>query len=776
MSAARRSGRAQVPNKKYSDGLANEINDLLGSDSEINGDAGSEDSADEFNEQDAVAAAQDEDDINDEASDLEAGRSSAGEGAADADADYENDLVEFETPVARPKKKPKREALTIEELGNLPAFDPRATKASRYEPLHTRGVVELEHHDSRHRQVTTSFGPGTEDVAAYIRTKSKWYDQLCFPTAIPHLKTGVGGLAYSFFYPEAKRAKERKAGWQWYYENGGRESFRKNQKSIDLAFKESYSFRPPQTSRCNLVYGSTKQPKYLSVAPGQSIPLRSAFDAPIKGRKSGYVLNVGGRVQCLEWIPNQPGGSQYLCAVTQRSSYQNEKGYLGATDKTRGTKAFTPSPQYRTCMEIWVLDAKTDDDLQDPHCRAIFSWDWGDLRCMQWCPVPIGPDSDYNSDHIRLGLLAGIWTDGYIRVLDLSIGRENDSTQHTHIIHAAFENRPPDTLCTHLCWLSSRNLAASCANGFVCVWDLATILTSPQPTTITTQDASESSSNSTSPPNSRPWFYHPLHTSYIYTLTSGYPSRPHMLFTTSIDGHTRVTDLRHPTADTATTSRTRVTLPPILWSDHTQSLISTDENFALKLNPLRRFYSGTSFARTEGLVTCLAGGVGQPGVLAGCADGRVWSGNPARRSGGRSRGDGGGAWRGCWFEHTWRRGVSTPAASGRPDGGADGDAMGVDDDGSAGGTQEEKERDERLREPLVRIVDGFKIERANTGNASMEKGKKKAVLGGNTITIHEEKTAVTKVAWNPNLRFGTWAAAGMVSGLVRIENLAVDAE
>lgn len=771
MRAARRSGRAQVSNKKYSNDLSAEISDLLGSDSEANIEEGSEDSADDFNEQDAVAAAQEENDIDDDASDYEAGRSSADEGAADADADYENDLVEFETPIARPKRKPKREALTVEELGKLPAFDPRATKPSRYEPLHTRGVVELEHHDSKHRQVTTSFGPGTEDVAAYIRTKSKWYDQLCFPTAIPHPKTGVGGLTYSFFYPEAKREKERNGGWLWYYENGGRDAFRKFQKSVDLALEESHSFRPPPTRRCNLVYGSTKQPKYLSLAPGQIVGLRNAFDTPFKGRKSGFILNVGGRVQCLEWIPNRYARNQYLCTAMQRSSYQNETEFIKETDKIHGAKAFIPSPPYWSCMEFWELTANNEDDLQNLQCSAVLSWDWGDMRCMQWCPVPRRADSDYDGDCIHLGLLAGIWTDGYIRVLDLAISKQNNSTQYMHITEAAFESKPPDTLCTNLCWLSSQNLAASCANGFVCVWDLAAIL-SPSPST--SQPPQAPSSHATANSNPRPWFYHPLHTSYIYALTSGYPSRPQMIFTTSIDGHTRVTDLRHPTVDTATTSRTRVTLPPILWSDHTQSLVSTDESFLLKLNPLRRFYSGSAFGRCEGLVTCLSGGVCQPAVLAGCTDGRVWCVNPVRRIGGRSRGDGAGTWRGCWFEHTWRRGIPGPEISAAMERGTDGDAMDVDQDGNAGATQEKNDREEKLRDPLVRIVDGFKLERASTGNAPMEKGKKKAVLGGNTITIHEEKTAITKVAWNPNLRFGTWAAAGMASGLVRIENLAVD--
>jgi len=409
-------------------------------------------------------------------------------------------------------------------------------------------------------------------------------------------------------------------------------------------------------------------------------------------------------------------------------------------------------------MEVWEFDANGEDILQDPRCRAVFSWDWGDLKRMQWCPVPT-PADHLRSDpsKIPLGLLAGIWSDGYIRVLDLSLSIDNtDPIQYTHISSAAFESRPPDTVCTSLTWLSSQNLAASCANGFAAIWDLAAILT---PYVTPTQQPKSSTTGS------RPWFYRCLHFSYIYGLISGYPSRPHMLFSTSIDGHIRVIDARSPSTDTAAALRTRVQLPPLAWSDHSQALLSSDEGGALKLNPLRRFFSATVFARCSGIATDMATSVLHPFVLASCADGTVWACNPVRRVGGKNRGPDakGGAWVLCWFEHTWRRGIAT----GNED---DEDAMEVDG--------QEHERSQVLRQPLIRIVDGFKAVKTGVGPSPGDSDgkKKKAAPVSNVVTIHEERTAISKVSWNPNLRFGTWAAAGTVSGLVRIENLAVDAK
>ena len=40
-------------------------------------------------------------------------------------------------------------------------------------------------------------------------------------------------------------------------------------------------------------------------------------------------------------------------------------------------------------------------------------------------------------------------------------------------------------------------------------------------------------------------------------------------------------------------------------------------------------------------------------------------------------------------------------------------------------------------------------------------------------TIHEAEEGVTQVVWNPNLACGGWIAAGMGSGLVRVQDLTI---
>ena len=66
----------------------------------------------------------------------------------------------------------------------------------------------------------------------------------------------------------------------------------------------------------------------------------------------------------------------------------------------------------------------------------------------------------------------------------------------------------------------------------------------------------------------------------------------------------------------------------------------------------------------------------------------------------------------------------------------------------------------------------------NEGGEELPEGDRRGV---NALTfdpirfsIHEPLTRVASVAWNPNVEFGWWAAAGMASGLVRIMDLGVE--
>ena len=70
-------------------------------------------------------------------------------------------------------------------------------------------------------------------------------------------------------------------------------------------------------------------------------------------------------------------------------------------------------------------------------------------------------------------------------------------------------------------------------------------------------------------------------------------------------------------------------------------------------------------------------------------------------------------------------------------------------------------------------MEGYKIEQGQRQyrEGSMQNSDDKE-HGLHFHTVHEELTAVTALAWNPNRECGAWAVAGMANGLVRVEDLA----
>ena len=295
----------------------------------------------------------------------------------------------------------------------------------------------------------------------------------------------------------------------------------------------------------------------------------------------------------------------------------------------------------------------------------------------------------------------------------------------------AFQARPPNTLCTCITWLSATDIAVGSAHGFLAIWDINPLNASlPQNTT----DATTSLLAPT------PWLYLPLHGSYILGVTSAYPTYPHLLITSSIDGYTRLTDLRSPQTDTVVSLRSRIASPLLCFSPALVSLISTEDNDSARAYPLRCFYTSVGFARGGALPLCLSTGHFHPMVLVGCADGALIASNPMRKVLYRKAVQ----HQQTVFRHEWTR------HAGRG---------------------------------VSRITEGYKAESMAFQRATKGSKRKKGGGGGGgggggdgdgTIsTIHEAETAVTQVVWNSNLSCGGWIAAGMGNGLVRVQDLAI---
>lgn len=271
-----------------------------------------------------------------------------------------------------------------------------------------------------------------------------------------------------------------------------------------------------------------------------------------------------------------------------------------------------------------------------------------------------------------------------------------------------FEAIPPSTVCTAVTWLSPSDIAVGCANGFVAAWNIAS--------------AAESA----------PFVYQRIHRTYILDLNSAYPTYPHLLGSTSMDGDVRLVSLLDPEKDVTETGHMRLPPPQIPYFPLLQSFLSTDENDFVRMFTVRRFITTNVVIKCEGPISAMAAGSPwHPSILLGCTDGTVVATNPIRKVAHHKEKQ----LKLVWFVHEW--------APGRKAG-----------------------------EPRVsRFRDGFSAD--NTNLLRNFSGDPRLVNGVMIKPIFDEGAHITALSWNPNQHCASWVGAGMGCGLVRVEDLAI---
>lgn len=207
-----------------------------------------------------------------------------------------------------------------------------------------------------------------------------------------------------------------------------------------------------------------------------------------------------------------------------------------------------------------------------------------------------------------------------------------------------------------------------------------------------------------------------------------------------------------------------------------------DEHYILKHTPIRRYYHNLYSMRLESSITRVATSPVHPAMLVASVEGIVEASNPIGRIANYKTIP----WQQKWFVHEWRRPVDELVVKPAP---VEDIAMPDVDATETPNTPSAERHDvastivsasipkevpsqEILSHPLARITEGYRavqpgiqhsVASKKPNNPEMNKG----------LTIYEAKSAVTALAWNPNLQYGTWAVAGMADGLLRVENIGV---
>ncbi|KAK6432264.1 hypothetical protein LTR95_011568 [Oleoguttula sp. CCFEE 5521] len=591
-----------------------------------------------------------------------------------------------------------------------------------------RGLPDHNHRSVK-KQLTIEllFGRDPDDWARVKIACDKWDQDGPLPGLREPDAKGKGGFHYSYWQGEEGRQRERDEGWKWYFDQGGREHLQERQAFTRITAKEAtlYDSVRDVPDRAFLM-GSVNTPNLTKLAKDQSVSIDDAWTAisdrshDAKPRRSGFVLNLGARVRCLEWAPNQDDDYQYL-ATTVLPEIQ--------VDARNGASAYVPRPASPASVQIWQFAPDDEGQMRHeaaPFLNTLLCTDWGDARALKWCPASRSPIQTKLSRNV--GLLAGVWADGGLRVLDITVPRNTKTTTYSRVDSAPVVAHAPNTLFTALSWLSSTRLAAATANGCVAVFSLPSALSLDPSIPL------------------RPELHARIATGYILGLTSCYPSHPSLILTSSTDGFPRLTDLSslRPSSHEATViaQRSRTTVDLMAWHEFSQAAMTLDESLTVKALALRRFFTSVNLGRGKAAGTALATSPCHPSLLWGTTKGDVIALNPMARI----RRPKIKPVHQTWFSHEYRRAspseISDPA-----------NPVGV--------------------HGLSRFTDGYKVEDVlrDFHPRRAYEGEKGASGNPTVHTLYEEETAITALSWNPNVKCGGWVAAGCGDGLVRVEDL-----
>ncbi|USP73809.1 hypothetical protein yc1106_01083 [Curvularia clavata] len=621
--------------------------------------------------------------------------------------------------------------------------------------LRTRGIPDFDKVGGHEPRLKNLFGPDGHHLKPVLSSRDYWNAQETFPIRKPangHFKS----LRRSFFEKQGAREKENQMMKEWYGRDG-RHAFKAAQLNKKLSPNEAKGYmRTAGPESLNVLTGPVTAPRVDALGKGTHLNIAQSF--PNNSSRRGWIFNLGSRVQDAQWATKEDSRTQYLAVAVEQQPTGEEQPKPMEQPKA---PAFSATEPYPASIQIWAFEATDEGELdasKEPRLELVICADWGAPKQLRWGPVAAtNTDVEFDIENeTHIGILAVICSDGHVRILDLCAPKrqlqDDETTTYLHFSRAAFEVSIPQTVPSCLHWLSGTTLAVATAAGTVAIWSL------DQPGTLSTSHTNEH--------YPRPWFYQQLADTFILTISSAWPSNPQFLSISTADGFARLFDLRGPNADTTASIRGRTLCLTQAWHEHTQSFVMPDEHYILRHTPIRRYYHNLYSMRLENTITRVATSPVHPGVLVGGTDGDVQTSNPVSRIANYKVVP----WQQKWFVHEWRGPVGRMLVKPSTEN-ADVD---MSEDVAASveqGTSAALPKD-TFTQPLVRISEGYKSVQTGIAHSAVSKRKGNPEIG-RSISIFEEQSAITALAWNPNLKYGTWAVAGMGSGLLRVEDVGI---
>ena len=331
--------------------------------------------------------------------------------------------------------------------------------------LHSSGINRTVYHHSKYMRMKFAFGSGQNELLPIIHARENWSGpwDLTFPSKRSlkrARKSPSYGTGATFGVEPELLSQEASKGWDWYYDDDVEFSFRKRQRVERVGIDVAQSYLPLGKTAHTVIVGPSGNETAFQLGRGESVnfgeawgmteymqpkikkklgrprkhsipeppPPKPQIELPKVKIREGWIINMGNRVQALAWAPNCSGTQFLAVAVPVLNQQKDTHSVEGQT-----AAAFTPSPPHPTAIQIWSFESKEDKSLRKldldvkPRLRMTLCTDAGDIAQLAWCPMSRDrrPD-DETEDRINLGLLAGIWRDGTVKVLDVTLSKAAD--------------------------------------------------------------------------------------------------------------------------------------------------------------------------------------------------------------------------------------------------------------------------------------------------------------------------------------------------------------
>ena len=303
-----------------------------------------------------------------------------------------------------------------------------------YDPLHSAGKTE------RYRAL---YGGDEQDMFSAIKCRDRWSNAAVMPSRHPD-QFGRGGFHRSYFEPEPDPDCRGLPYWNWFFEQGGEETFERSQRSRELDEPEGRQYMPAPDRKVRFLMGPWKRQKMATLKTGQYARVDDLwkeaehahpFTSPqrkTRPRREGWMLNAGVKVDDLTWMPSSSDlDLQYLAVALQPCS--NEPLQVDAFERApvdspeaNFSPAFAPSPPTPACIQLWAFSSHADTEKKGmmdldtvPELRLVICTNWGRLVQIRWCTAPEDPRARIRPNG-PCALLAGIWEDGKVRLLRIN--------------------------------------------------------------------------------------------------------------------------------------------------------------------------------------------------------------------------------------------------------------------------------------------------------------------------------------------------------------------